>query len=111
MIHTRTHAHTHTCKVCVKYFLETKDRTLFLPQVFHLPIEALVIIFSIEELNLLKRVGTRQIAAYRRMNGQEGVESGSASFLRTNYQESRQLIASFILRPDLLMPQIIAGIL
>mgnify|MGYP004580562513 CR=1 FL=1 len=82
--------------MCLKYFFETSGLCFFL-LVFRLPIEALVIILSIEELNLFERVGTRQIAAYRRMNGQEGVESGSASFLGTNYQESRQLIASFIL--------------
>jgi len=57
--------------------------------IVRLPIETLVIILSVEKLNLLESVGARQIAAYRRMNGQERVQRRGAGLLRPDHQESR----------------------
>lgn len=82
-----------------------------MPPAPRLPVQALVVVLPIEELYLLERVGTRQIATYRRMNGEEGVQRGGASFLGADYQEPRQLVAGFVPRPDLLMPLVVAGIL
>lgn len=79
-------------------FFEQVTRALVLRrrEEAHVPVESLVIILAVEELNLLERVRARQIAAYRGMNGQKGVESGGAGFLRADYEEPGQLIAGLV---------------
>lgn len=77
----------------------------------HLPVEALVVVFPIKKLNLLKSVRTGQVAAYRWVNRQKGVKCCGAGFLRPNHEKTRQLVAGFVARPNFLVPRIVAGIL
>jgi hypothetical protein len=66
---------------------------------------------GVEELDLLERVRTRQVAGYGWMQREESVESRRAGLLRSDHQKFRKGVARFVPGPDLLVSAVVAGIL
>lgn len=76
----------------------------------HVPVQAPVVVVPIEELHLLEGITTVNVARHAAVHREECVQGGGAGLLRTDHQELGQRVAVFGLRPDLLVPHIVAGI-
>lgn len=70
-----------------------------------------VVIAAVEELNLLESVWRGTVGRNVGMQGQESVEGGGACLLGSYDEESGQLLAGFVVRPDLHVTIVQAGIL
>lgn len=76
-----------------------------------LPVNALIVVLSIEELDLLKGVGRGVVGDNGWVHGQEGVEGRGASLLRANHQELWELFTRLLLGPDLHVSLVCAWVL
>lgn len=77
----------------------------------HVPVDPLVVIRAIEELNLLKGAGAGKTACDSWVQAQEEVNSRGACLLWSHNEELGESITGFLLGPDIFVPLVITGIL